>query len=93
MSYHDRMNRKLDAAQAAIDYQFRDTSLLWEALQAAGSGASIIGGMIVARGDGNKKLALIGDAVLKLVVMCDLRERRTDRGTVHPTFPFGISPI
>ena len=83
MSYHDQMNHKLDAAQAAIGYQFTDTSLLWEALQAAGSGASIIGAMFVARGDGNKKLALIGDAVLKLVVICHLRERGgADRGTV-----------
>jgi dsRNA-specific ribonuclease len=42
-----------------IPYSFRDENLLIEALEAAG--ASL-------RPEGNKRLALIGDAVLRLII-------------------------
>ncbi|RYP18044.1 hypothetical protein DL765_004160 [Monosporascus sp. GIB2] len=55
---------KLEAAQQAIGYRFNDPNLLWEALQASGSGVYYIDGRTVA--EGNKQLALVGDKVLAL---------------------------
>lgn len=48
-----------DPEREEIPYSFRDENLLIEALEAAG--ASL-------RPEGNKRLALIGDAVLRLII-------------------------
>ena len=50
-----------------LGYPFQNPEILWEALQAPGS----IGGNLPGRDltDGNKRLALLGDAALKLVLL------------------------
>lgn len=86
-----RINRKVDAVQAAIGHQFSDTSLLFEALRAADTGpAFAVEGRIV-ESDGNKSLALLGDAILKQVVICDLHERGVSRGTKERALRFPSS--
>ncbi|KFY98408.1 hypothetical protein V500_01677 [Pseudogymnoascus sp. VKM F-4518 (FW-2643)] len=57
----------VSAAEDVIDYSFIDKGLLWEAIQAAGSN------MAFRYPEGNKRLAMIGDAVVKIVVLEDLR--------------------
>lgn len=61
---------RIEAVEGLIDYKFNDPSLLREALKAAGS---------VDR-DGNTKLAVIGNAALKLVIAMESRARRASRG-------------
>lgn len=55
------MATMLDEAQRLIGHKFDNTQVLWEALSAAGSASSAP--------DGNKRLALLGDVVLKFVVL------------------------
>ncbi|CAG8371369.1 unnamed protein product [Penicillium salamii] len=52
-------NERIRAVEAIIDYEFVDNTLLERALEAAG--ASFVS-------QGNKRLALIGDAALRLVL-------------------------
>ena len=54
---------KLNDAQRIIGYNFMDSSILWEALQAPGSRPFAADGRDFS--NGNKRLALLGDAVLK----------------------------
>jgi hypothetical protein len=49
-----------------IGYEFNDPHVLWEALQLAGSGVSITGMRIVQ--NGNKRLAVLGDLALDIVL-------------------------
>ncbi|KFZ19309.1 hypothetical protein V502_03722 [Pseudogymnoascus sp. VKM F-4520 (FW-2644)] len=63
----NRQNAMVGAAEDVIDYSFIDKELPWEAIQAAGSN------MAFRYPEGNKRLAMIGDAVVKLVVLEDLR--------------------
>lgn len=58
--------QKLNAVEARIGYTFVDKSLLWEALQAAGSGVTRAGGRTVA--EGNYRLAVVGDSALDFVL-------------------------
>lgn len=57
----------LESLQARLHYSFRDANLLEEALTAAGAAVSSreVDGPV----SGNKRLALIGDAVLRLSVL------------------------
>jgi ribonuclease-3 len=55
--------------ETILQYEFRDSSLLDEALVAAGAGTSKSPDN--ARQHGNKALALIGDALLRLVIVDD----------------------
>ncbi|KFY10672.1 hypothetical protein V491_07530 [Pseudogymnoascus sp. VKM F-3775] len=55
---------------------FNDDELLWEAVQASGSNVAHI------YPEGNKRLAMIGDVVLKLVVLEDLRPQNMNRGSM-----------
>lgn len=61
---------KLEAAQSAINYRFKQPGLLWEALQAAGSSATLP--------EGNKQLAIIGDKLLGFHLALIGRERGED---------------
>jgi ribonuclease-3 len=64
-----------------VDYHFHDSDLLEEAFLAAGvsvSSAEIKGPM-----KGNKRLALVGDAVLRLAVLDDWIESGTSTGMVE----------
>lgn len=62
------------AGQVLTGYMFNDDELLWEAAQASGSNVAHI------YPEGNKRLAMIGDVVLKLIVLEDLRPRNMNRG-------------
>ncbi|KAK7177423.1 RNase [Paraphaeosphaeria sporulosa] len=57
----------LESLQARLHYTFKNASLLEEALTAAGAAVSSreVNGLV----SGNKRLALIGDAVLRLSVL------------------------
>lgn len=52
--------------QSIFGYQFKDPSLLWEALQYGGYGRQPINGRNVNRG--NQRLALVGDSILQYVL-------------------------
>jgi hypothetical protein len=54
--------------EALLKYTFVDPDILWEALQAAGNGVAIIGERQLDN-DGNKRLALVGDAMLRLALV------------------------
>ena len=69
----NRQNAMVAAAEEVIDYFFIDKALPWEALQAAGSN------MAFRYVEGNKQLAMIGDVVLRLVVLEDLRAANSPR--------------
>ena len=71
---------QVQGAENAIRYQSSDTDLIWEALQAAGSGVLSIGGRPLM--DGNKRLALLGDASLKLALVEDWYGGVEARGTI-----------
>lgn len=73
----NRQDAMVQAAESIIHYSFSDKELLWEALQAAGSNMSFC------YPEGNKRLAMIGDAVLKLVVLEDLRATGLQRGKYY----------
>lgn len=74
-------------AEALVGYVFLDKELLWEALQAAGSN------MTFQYPEGNKRLAMIGDAVLKLALLADLRSSNMTRGENIPTHTCKVSFI
>ena len=67
----------LQAVQDIIGYRFGDQLILWEAMQAAGSNVRSTGNRQFP--DGNKRLAVIGDTVLQLV----LAERWYSGGTIR----------
>ena len=57
------------AISAVTEYRFQDRSLLGEAFEAAGSGIRYMGNRTIT--DGNKRLAIVGDTVLKLVLVME----------------------
>lgn len=65
MAEVDKMDR-IHGVEAIIGYQFTETSMIWEALQAAGSGVYAIGNRYLYKG--NKGLAVLGDKVLDLAL-------------------------
>ena len=62
-----------------IGYQFNDPSMIWEALQAAGSPVLRIGNRRLV--EGNKRLAVLGDKVLDLALAEAWHEGNTARGS------------
>lgn len=72
------MDMILQAVQDIIGYQFREQLILWEAMQAAGSNVRFAGGREFV--DGNKRLAVIGDTVLQLVLAEQWYSGGTSRG-------------
>ena len=84
-------------AQIKIGYDFKNAPYLWEALQAPGS--IVRSGEIDGAGterhsvgfqrfpDGNRRLAVLGDAVLRLALVEDWYKGDTVRGVwLIPTF-------
>lgn len=63
-------DEELQVFKEKINYSFANDALLREALQAS-SGFN---------GDGNKRLALIGDIILDLVIVISGREKNKTRG-------------
>ncbi|KAK4998248.1 hypothetical protein LTR66_002490 [Elasticomyces elasticus] len=53
-------------AQSILDYHFQDIDWLREALQVPGSNVAIRGTVMP---DGNKRLALLGDGVLRMMIL------------------------
>jgi ribonuclease-3 len=60
-------HRNLEAIESIIDYRFAKSQLLEEALQAAGSAMSNTS--LTGDRHGNKRLALVGDAVIRLALL------------------------
>jgi hypothetical protein len=65
--------------ERTLNYSFRDPNLLFEALQAAGNRISKVGVRNVP--DGNKRLAMLGDAVLTVAILSDWYEGEDTRST------------
>ena len=73
----DAMNA--DNVQTILGHQFKDRSLLLEALHTAGAVFRFAGGRVDP--DGNKRLALLGDTVLKLALLDLWYHGGSSRGT------------
>jgi hypothetical protein len=73
------MHKSLTCVQQIIGYNFADTNILWEALQAAGSDVYLIKTRRISS-DGNKKMALIGDALAKAAVLESWWRKNESRG-------------
>ncbi|KAL8947092.1 MAG: hypothetical protein Q9222_006589 [Ikaeria aurantiellina] len=73
-----RVDDAVNAVQTMIDYNFTDSFLLWEALQAAGSTVVTAGGRIFP--NGNKRLAVLGDTILQLAICEDWYNSGLPRG-------------
>lgn len=74
-----RWTQTVKGCQAVLGYEFNDSDLLKEALQAAGSPVFAVGGRHLP--DGNKRLAVLGDAALKLILIRDGYVHDESRGT------------
>ena len=75
-----QMLNKIRGVEATIGYDFTDPLILWEALQAAGSGIRFAGTRHFP--DGNKRLAVLGDTILQLVLVQDWYDSAEVRGIV-----------
>lgn len=62
------VTRNIQGVEEIINYQFTNPKLICEALLAAGS---YLPGIVRFSKDGNKNLALVGDAILQLVLVLD----------------------
>ncbi len=62
-----QMAAKIQGVEDTILYYFNNSDILWEALQAAGSGVTSVGGRPLM--DGNRRLAILGDAVLNVALI------------------------
>ena len=61
------MTTKLQGVQRTIQHSLNDEAKLWEALQAPGSSVTQFGDRHLA--EGNKRVAFVGDAVLRMVLV------------------------
>ena len=77
MAEVDKMNR-IHGVEAIIGYRFTESSMIWEALQAAGSPVQVIGNRRIV--GGNKRLAVLGDCVLDLALAEAWHEGTGPRG-------------
>ena len=58
---------KVQGVETVINYTFTEPLILWEALQATGNGIRSVEMRTFA--DGNMRLALVGDAILKVALL------------------------
>jgi ribonuclease III len=65
VNMHDAITR----VEQVLGYTFEDRNCLWEALQAPGSGVCLAGTRRIS--EGNKRLALKGDAAIKNIIIED----------------------
>jgi ribonuclease-3 len=77
------MDASIVGAEQVLGYTFTDRNRLWEALQAPGSGVWMVGTRHLY--EGNKRLALKGDAALKNVIITDWYLSDGSRGKPIPT--------
>jgi ribonuclease III len=68
----------VEHVQSVIGYRFSDSRLLLEALRAAGSGYNMHPSNIAI--DGNKRLATLGDAIMKMAVLDEWYASMSERG-------------
>ena len=61
--------RSLEGVEAILEYKFKDSLLLWEALQTKGSVVKSIGVKPIP--EGNTRLAILGDSVLRVALVED----------------------
>lgn len=69
-----------EVAENIIDYHFANPEMLKEALQAAG--ASVSDKSVGDDREGNERLALVGDALLRLVILDDWYLGGTSTGKI-----------
>lgn len=74
----NQMSNMTRGVERIIGYSFTDPLILWEALQAAGSGVTSAGTRRFA--DGNKRLAVLGDTILELVLVEEWYDSADVRG-------------
>ena len=77
----DLMVNMTGGVESIIGYCFTDPLILWEALQATGSGISVAGTRRFP--EGNKRLAVLGDTILKLVLVEQWYHSTDVRGTLE----------
>lgn len=75
----------LQSVQTILNYKFTNQALTWEALQAGGSSFPSEGTQV----DGGKRLAIVGDVVLKLALMEDWYHSGASKGTNLHNFKGG----
>lgn len=75
-----QMSNTTQGVENIIGYNFSDSLILWEALQAAGSTVRSAGTRRFP--DGNKRLAVLGDTILKLVLVSEWYNSADARGIV-----------
>jgi hypothetical protein len=83
---NNQMNESVAKLESIIGYHCtKDPTLLWEALQAAGSPVRIAGDREIL--DGNKKLAALGDAVADHWLWLNLYKSSCSKGQsfIHQT--------
>ena len=68
----------VEHVQTFLAYRFNNSSLLLEALRAAGSGYNMNQNRTTI--DGNKRLATLGDAIMKIIVLDEWYASPSDRG-------------
>lgn len=64
--------------EGLLEYAFQDRSYLLEALHAPGSGLDRVGNRAIP--DGNRRLAMLGDAVIKSVILDGWYSTQEERG-------------
>jgi hypothetical protein len=76
------MDDAISGVEAIIGYNFTTLSLLWEALQAPGSGVFQAGDRQLSN-EGNRRMAMLGDTLLQLVIQQDWWIENVPRGRNH----------
>jgi hypothetical protein len=74
------MTNRVAQCEEIVGYHFNDPHVAWEALQMAGSGVFFSGGRKIS--DGNKRLAVLGDLALELILCKDWYEGGDEKGTL-----------
>ena len=72
---------RIHAVETLIQYRFHNPALLWEALHAPSVLIDRAGKPVPP--NGNKRLAIIGDAAMKLVLAEDWYPGKTNRGKIY----------
>lgn len=73
-----KMLNSINNVEDILGYTFIDSTYLWEALQAPGSGVSVVGTRRIY--DGNKRLALRGDSAIRIIIVKDWFSTDCSRG-------------
>jgi hypothetical protein len=79
------MQSSVAGVERIIGYNFVDPITLWEALQAPGSGVLMSGDRLLST-EGNKRLALKGDAWIRTLIIEDWYGQYLPRGELPPRF-------